>query len=255
MNPLERSQIEKAGYDNGWEVVLESTPEKVVLCSSRHAAMATVCAAPVTGWLVYPGGQSLMDALALEECRDPASAAFTAHDLSHLARLLRRSAALARALPNQPEIRYQQKLQEELKTVTNTEVERLVRQRVGQDIFRESLVDYWGGACAVTGVDQSEVLRASHILPWTDCPTDADRLNVYNGLLLSAHLDALFDRGLISFDAAGNILISSKLSAANQHKLGLDSSMRLRSITDSHTVFLRHHWDAFGFSLTKDSQT
>ena len=43
-----------------------------------------------------------------------------------------------------------------------TEVMREVRQRVGQDVFRKTLIGYWGGRCAVTGLDLVDVLRASH---------------------------------------------------------------------------------------------
>jgi len=50
----------------------------------------------------------------------------------------------------------------------------------------------------VTGLAMSKLLRASHIKPWAACAADAERLDVYNGLLLAPHLDALFDAGLIS---------------------------------------------------------
>jgi predicted restriction endonuclease len=44
------------------------------------------------------------------------------------------------------------------------------------------------------------LLRASHIVPWAQCQTDALRLDVPNGLLMSALWDAAFDAGLVSFD-------------------------------------------------------
>jgi putative restriction endonuclease len=81
----------------------------------------------------------------------------------------------------------------------NTEVQRLVRQRVGQQAFRHAMLDYWGGACAVTGVAVPQALRASHAKAWALCATDAERLDVYNGFLLSANLDALFDANLATF--------------------------------------------------------
>ena len=55
----------------------------------------------------------------------------------------------------------------------------MVRQRVGQNKFRDAMLDYWGGACAVTGVAIPEVLRASHAKPWAECGTDAERLDVF----------------------------------------------------------------------------
>ena len=76
-----------------------------------------------------------------------------------------------------------------------TGAERLVVQRIGQEVFRDRLLTYWRARCPLTGITDPDMLRASHIIPWKDCPDDADRLNIHNGLLLSALWDAAFDRG------------------------------------------------------------
>jgi hypothetical protein len=57
-----------------------------------------------------------------------------------------------------------------------TEAERLVVQRIGQDIFRARLIEYWQGRCPLTGILDTALLRASQIVPWKDCPSDAERL-------------------------------------------------------------------------------
>ena len=67
-----------------------------------------------------------------------------------LARWLRRAAALAQALPNQAVIAFEQQVQTELAELApaaaqNTEVLRMVRQRVGQQAYRQAMLDYWGG--------------------------------------------------------------------------------------------------------------
>ncbi|RWE12788.1 MAG: HNH endonuclease [Mesorhizobium sp.] len=95
-----------------------------------------------------------------------------------------------------------------------TEAERLVVQRIGQDIFRDRLLAYWQGRCPLTGITDTALLRASHIIPWKDCQTDAERLDVHNGLLLSALWDAAFDQGLVTFDDAGRPEFSPALSEA-----------------------------------------
>ena len=64
-----------------------------------------------------------------------------------------------------------------------TEAERLVVQRIGQDIFRKSLLEYWKHLCPLTGFAEPALLRASHIVRWAECDDDARRLDVYNGLL------------------------------------------------------------------------
>ena len=92
----------------------------------------------------------------------------------------------------------------------------------------------WDGACAVTGARHPRLLRTSHIVPWADCPTDAESLNVHNGLLLIAHLDATFDADLISFGVNGKIQFSPELSQQDIKALGFVPEMRLQQ-TDSET--------------------
>ena len=79
-----------------------------------------------------------------------------------------------------------------------------------------------------------DLVRASHIVPWKDCPGDAERLNVHNGLLLSALWDAAFDRGLVTFDDDGRPEFSPGLSERartelrSQHSIPLTENHRER---------------------------
>ena len=78
------------------------------------------------------------------------------------------------------------------------DIERVVKNRLGQSFFRRMILSEYDSKCCVTGLDIPEVLRASHIASWA---SDKDnRLNPANGLCLSATYDAAFDRHLISFD-------------------------------------------------------
>ena len=75
---------------------------------------------------------------------------------AQLAHWLRRAAALSQALPNQAVAAFEQQVQAELAKLAppaaqNTEVLRMVRQRIGQQAYRQAMLDYWSGACAVTG--------------------------------------------------------------------------------------------------------
>lgn len=123
----------------------------------------------------------------------------------------------------------------------STEAERLVVQRIGQDLFRNALLRDWGGRCAVTGLAVPELLRASHIKPWARCKSDAERLDPSNGLLLAAHLDAAFDQGFITFDPRGVIRFSPQLPQRARTELGFSSSMQLRHITPKHCAYLAWH--------------
>ncbi|MFZ2628897.1 MAG: HNH endonuclease, partial [Rugosibacter sp.] len=91
---------------------------------------------------------------------------------------------------------------------------------VGQELFQEGLLALWVGRCAITGVDEPALLRASHAKPWKDA-SDSGRLDVYNGLLLAAHRDTAFDEGLITLDENGVVIPSAKLSDETLAVLGL----------------------------------
>lgn len=118
----------------------------------------------------------------------------------------------------------------------------LVEARRGQGRFRDRLMRRWGAACAVTGLTVAQVLRASHSKPWRDASNE-ERLDPGNGLLLTAHLDALFDSGLISFDGDGAMLVSPRVSRADRERLGIPRPLR-ESLTARERAFMAHHREA-----------
>lgn len=117
--------------------------------------------------------------------------------------------------------------------------EAIVDARVGQGLFRKCLLDYWQ-SCALTGITTPELLRASHIKPWRDS-NNAERLDLYNGLLLSASVDALFDSGLISFSDSGVVIISPLLPDYDRHAVGISTYMQLKAIDPRHLPYLDYH--------------
>lgn len=246
MNPLQRTLIEKTGNDNGFEHVVASDASGVTLASARHANRALVS---LEGGAYQVRLQASSPSLVPELQRSfpawLATDAFQVATEADLAALLRRAASLSRALPSQAANDFQQAVAAELAElpagIAGTEVERMVRQRVGQNKFRDAMLDYWGGACAVTGVEIPEVLRASHAKPWAECATDAERLDVFNGFLLSANLDALFDRFLISFDDQGVLVIAPALAGIDLQPLGISPGMKLRWVNALHQPYLTLH--------------
>jgi len=123
----------------------------------------------------------------------------------------------------------------------STEAERLVVQRVGQDVFRKALLAYWGGRCPLTGITDEALLRASHIVPWAECSTDEHRLDVHNGLLLSALWDAAFDVGLVGFGDDGTALASPLLTGESATALRLGEAKMLNGLTAAHRTNLAWH--------------
>jgi len=248
MNTPERSLITKAGYANGFENVRESAPERVVLFSARHRAEAAVVPADTEteSWKVgFPQGPSVSELIRSFPETDLGNGTFQITGEAALGRLLRRAAALAMALPNSAAETYADeitKLDKDPPTPPSaTETLALVKQRIGQDLFRKALMDYWGGACSVTGITIPELLRASHAKPWAECASDKERLNVFNGFLLCAHLDALFDRGLMTFDEYGAAVFSDTIDAGTRNLLNMTKPMKLRWLAPEHEVFLQWH--------------
>ena len=243
MNILDRTLIEKAGHEHGWEIP-SADGDAVRLASARHRAAVRI-AQTLDGWALDVAGSHLAQELRRSFPNLAASGTCfqLPSDLAFMARVLQRAAELSFALPNQAATDYEALAREALAKTgpVSTEVERLVRQRVGQDVFRKALLDYWSGACAVTGIAVPELLRASHAKPWTDCATDAERLDAYNGFLLTANLDALFDRGLITFDPTGLLTCSPYISPDSRTALGLDHPLRLRWLAPEHTPYLDYH--------------
>lgn len=92
--------------------------------------------------------------------------------------------------------------------IPETEKVQVVRARRGQGIFRERALSI-EPRCRLTGVDDHRFLVASHIKPWRAC-TNAERLDGNNGLMLSPHVDLLFDQGWVSFQDDGRLIVAEE---------------------------------------------
>jgi hypothetical protein len=121
-----------------------------------------------------------------------------------------------------------------------TEREALIKARVGQGNFRTDVIALWG-SCAVTGCSLSKILVASHLVPWAACATDRERLDPFNGLLLTPNMDRLVDRYLIAFNDDGSVLLSEELTAEEWAILGVSEKSRLRFVRPAMLPYLRRH--------------
>lgn len=105
----------------------------------------------------------------------------------------------------------------------------LTKMRINQSVFRDSLINRYSHCC-LCDINNEDLLIASHIKPWAKS-SDNEKLDVNNGLLLCPNHDKLFDKGYISFDNDGNILISEKLS---------DENLRAMNITKHEHIYLTY---------------
>lgn len=234
----------KAASDNGFDLALNQSGMWLSFASSH---------APLKLWLTVDNQSQFLAAfsdsglmvgltgLAIivhSDLPTGATAAFSVTDVKQLYPVLRRAFQLSRSLPNKPLNEFEEAT---CSLPRSTESECLVIQRVGQNIFRSSLLDYWDGKCAVTGLSIAELLRASHIKPWKDCYSDAERLDVFNGLLLAPHLDAAFDLGFITFGNDGSMIVSSNLDDPVLSLLGIDKTLKIKGLREAHQKYLKWH--------------
>lgn len=243
MTFIERDLIKKAGADSGWSIVESETSDAIVLGSSSHEQQATI--------RCFDHEIDVEFTATVNEDELRVNGAFNVigrvvvvyeREYNSLRTLLRRVQELFVAMPPTPVDLYNARWHAIVDAgLAATETVEMVKQRVGQDVYRETLEHYWKNACAVTGSKVSEVLRASHAKPWAMCETAEERLNVYNGFLLNANLDALFDKGLITFDDEGKIVLSCKLSEQDAKRIGIYADMKLRWIDEHHKPFLKYH--------------
>ncbi len=126
---------------------------------------------------------------------------------------------------------------------------RLIAARRGQGRYRTALLERFGGQCGVSGLRLGAALRASHVLAWSKCETDGERLDPNNGLLLSPDLDALFDRYLITFDRGGQIRCSPRLDAHQSHQWPLGNLRR--ALTAEQFEFMKRHNQEFDLRVDR----
>ncbi len=242
LSSIQKVRLEKAAVDEGFGLRRVDDGDWVVFGSIDAPAMVRLtCAEGAYVFAIDHDGVAGELATRWERWQVPAPVGFTAFavpDTGPLHYLVREAWRLARSLPAAPLRVFEAQTRTLPRT---TEAERLAIQRVGQNIFRDALLEYWNGACAVLGVTEPRLLRASHIKPWAECTTDAERLDVYNGLLLTAHLDAAFDAHLISFTDEGRIIISAALTPEDRTRLHLHENLTLRTVAPAHLPRLVEH--------------
>lgn len=119
-----------------------------------------------------------------------------------------------------------------------TEKERLVKARVGQGLFKKKLL-YKSCKCAICGLNIKSLLIASHCKPWGKA-NHKERLDVNNGLLLCPTHDALFDKGLITFNENGEIIISKEIEKYQYKLLNIDEYVRL-DFRSEQLPYIKYH--------------
>lgn len=127
--------------------------------------------------------------------------------------------------------------------ISETQRIQLAKARIGQGLFRK-LVLLEDPRCKVTGIEDQRLLIASHIKPWRDA-TNQERLSGSNGIMLSPHVDALFDKHLLTFEDDGHMRVHASLPLDVLDRWSIRPHQRAQGFKPAHAQFLAHHRKLF----------
>ncbi len=118
------------------------------------------------------------------------------------------------------------------------------KARVGQGKYREMLLEQCP-FCPISRISDERILIASHIKPWA-AATDAEKIDPYNGYILSPLYDKLFDRGFITFTKDRHLILSDFISKYNWNLMKLENDAFIQSLPmdDKRVEYLKFHHES-----------
>ena len=126
--------------------------------------------------------------------------------------------------------------------ISETEKVQLVKSRRGQGLFKANVL-LVESACRVTGVTQISMLRASHVKPWSKSD-DREKIDGFNGLLLAPHVDHLFDKGYITFESKGEMVLSPNLNTEILDRWNIPQVLNVGSFSSEQSEYLNYHQES-----------
>lgn len=132
------------------------------------------------------------------------------------------------------------------------ERQEISRAREGQGKYREQLLEQCR-FCPFTMIADERLLIASHIKPWA-ASTDEEKIDPYNGYILSPLYDKLFDRGFITFTENRHIILSEFISPYTWKQIGLknDTFIKTLPMDEKRIEYLQfHHSSVFKGSFDR----
>ncbi|MDQ0362110.1 HNH endonuclease [Breznakia pachnodae] len=130
-------------------------------------------------------------------------------------------------------------IEEAIRGVPEKYKETIIKARVCQNYYRNTLIDKYKCKCALCNINKKELLIASHIKPYAESD-ESEFLDKNNGLLLCANHDRLFDNFLISFNENGKIIISSNIDKSLYSDLNICTEMEIE-LNNEMKRYLEYH--------------
>lgn len=126
-----------------------------------------------------------------------------------------------------------------MQEIIETDAKIQTKMRLGHQTYKDKLLQLWNKECVICKINIPELLRASHAKPWRDSNSQ-ERLDPYNGLLLCAHHDALFDKGFISFNEYGELLLSNELLVSYPYIYAINPETKIQVYEENLKYLLWH---------------
>jgi len=126
-------------------------------------------------------------------------------------------------------------------SIVETDRRAIISTRCGQGLFKRRVMQI-EKRCRLTLVDNSAHLLASHCKPWRDA-TNEERLDGEIGLLLTPSIDHLFDRGFISFEDTGTLIVSPVAHRPSLQRMGVETERKVNvgGFTEGQKKYLDFH--------------
>lgn len=121
----------------------------------------------------------------------------------------------------------------------STQRTQLIQARIGQGLFRSRVAEL-EPRCRVTGIKDVRFLVASHIKPWSKSSNE-EKLDGNNGLLLTPHIDHLFDKGYVTFDESGQLKISNQLPESVRQAWKLELLISPTALNVNQEFYMKYH--------------
>jgi hypothetical protein len=108
---------------------------------------------------------------------------------------------------------------------------REISVRLNQSKFRKMVLENFNFKCCLTGINETDLLIASHIIPWAK--KIESRLDPSNGLCLSIMYDKLFDLGYFSLNNDLEVIITAGFKELSKETQNWLSKIRSKKILSS----------------------
>lgn len=124
------------------------------------------------------------------------------------------------------------------------EAQNVRHARDGQGKYREQLLEQCR-YCPFTMIADERLLIASHIKPWA-ASSLTEKVDPYNGYMLSPLYDKLFDRGFLTFTESRHVILSDFISPYTWKQIGLKKDMFLKQLLmdDKRAEYLKFHHES-----------